>query len=806
MNETRRRPEGVPQAIADLCNQLADSIYIMDDAGIIRYANSAFEEMTGYASEEAVGQSTSILASGSHPAAVFGGMWEDLRAGKAFRFVFTNRKKDGSTYDEGVMISPIVDAETGRSLYVHMGRLIKFTRQSYDVFTILANSAPAGIYLEQDGVLYFVNDRLASMLAGKPQDFVGTHWADMLFDEEKERVKAYVLSAQTTKESPDLPMECRVRQKDGGERWVMASLQPIFLTGPAGASGQFNAGYVVDITASKLAEERLRNALSIQSATLDSTTDGIVVINNDREIISHNERYAEIWKIDDIIKTGAEQMRAKIYELLSDPEEFRQIVQDTWSDPGAEKTGTLALKDGRNLEFVSKPQIVDGRVAGRVWSWRDVTERKRFESALLQLANHDSLTGLMNRHKIQEELEACLSGEVSGRGALFLLDLDGFKEVNDTFGHQAGDEILVQVAHVLSESGLGSQIARFGGDEFAMLLAGVAPSQALQTAERILHRLSEADYLVSGARVQLTASMGVALYPAHATTSDELLSAADLALYEAKADEDSNLCVYSARLKNSSFLHRRGDLQAKLRDAISKGQGKLYAEKTEALQADSPAIYRLTIRMTGSRNDVLSVRDIGVLAQRASLSAALDRWLLREAISLARRPSFLSTNAGLSFEMSVHSLAHPDVLRRLLDLAALRSAHGSPMVIEFTALDALQGAESAITTLRSAGYRFKVSDTGSSELAQVLSCMPIDYVKLDRSVVRDLGAEDLVRPLLEGTIFMARRLGAAVVADGVAKDETLAALRALGVDYARGPAVATSRSANSVFRVTQRAA
>jgi diguanylate cyclase (GGDEF)-like protein len=489
---------------------------------------------------------------------------------------------------------------------------------------------------------------------------------------------------------------------------------------------------------------------------------------------------------------------------LMDPEAFQEMLLQTRQDPTIEEMVTVDLVDGRHMELYSKPQIVDGEVVGRVWSWRDITERRRFESALIRLANYDSLTGLMNRRKIQEELEACMSGTGRARGALLLLDLDGFKEVNDTFGHQAGDEVLLQVGRVLADSDVGDLIGRFGGDEFAILLPGFTPAEAMQAAERILHHLSDHTYVAGGGKVALTGSMGVAFYPGHARTSDELLSAADLALYEAKSQNNSSLHVYSSRLQRNSRLQRRGDWQTQLGNAISNGKGKLYAEKTSPLQDKLAPIYRLTIRLTGPRPNILSSRDLGARAQQLGLTLALDRWLLRETVSLARRPSFIATAAGLSFDLSVHSLAHPDVVRGLLDLSALRAAHDSPLVLELTDLESIAVAGSAIATLRSAGYRFEVPERDRRKLAKIMAALPVDYLRLDSSIVQDLDANLGVLPLIEGALHTARRLGAVSVADGVPDRDILSMLRDLGLEYARGPAISPARSANSVFRIAGR--
>jgi diguanylate cyclase (GGDEF)-like protein/PAS domain S-box-containing protein len=795
---------GIPSLFPLLFDQLADSVYIMDLGGVIQYANPAFEMLTGYSQAEVIGRTDSFLESGVHPDAVYAEMWDTVRSGTPFRFVFTNLKKNGEVYEEGVMVSPICGTEGFTTHFLHMGRLIKITRQTYDVFTLLANSAPAGIYLQRDGVLFFVNDNLSSLLGYAANELVGKPWLPFVLREDREAVRESL--ADSMEVDPRPAFECRIVTKNGEVRWIMASVQPITLHGQAAVSGEFVAGYIVDITDRKHAEERLQNALGMYAATIESTTDGIIVVAPNGSQVSRNRRFAEIWKLGGKAPQAADQnsVREAMLAQMKDPEQLVALIQASITDPEADSTAAVDLVDGRHLEVYTKPQIVDGSVVARVWSWRDVTERRRFESALIRLANHDSLTGLMNRRKIQEELERCLASANDAHGALLLLDLDGFKEVNDTFGHQAGDEVLTQVARVLTDSDVGDLIGRFGGDEFAILLPDVTPVQAMHAAEHTLSCLANSTYIAAGARISLTGSMGVALYPTHASTSDELLSAADLSLYEAKSGGRTNLHVYSPRLKRRSRLQRRGDWQTTLRNAITNRQGKLYVEKTAPLREEAPVIYRLTLRLTGSRSQVLSSRELGTLAQQASLSLELDRWLLREAIALARRPAFIATAAGLAFELSPHSLSHPDVLKRLLDLAALRARNDCPLIIEPTNLDSIASASSAIATLRAAGYRFKVPEASSQVLARVMQTLPIDYLKLSSSIVAELGENTSVRPLLEGILHAARRLGAYTVAEGVSDQATLDALRDLGVDYVRGAPIDRARSANTMFRTSVR--
>jgi diguanylate cyclase (GGDEF)-like protein/PAS domain S-box-containing protein len=795
---------GIPSLFPLLFDQLADSVYIMDLNGVIRYANPAFEMLTGYAQAEVIGKSDTFLESGVHPDAVYAEMWDTVRSGTPFRFVFTNRKKNGDVYEEGVMVSPISGTEGYTTHFLHMGRQIKVTRQTYDVFTLLANSAPAGIYLQREGVLFFVNNHLASLLGYQPNELVGKQWLQLVFEDDREDVLRSVLATAVSEPRP--AFECRIYTKTGDIRWIMASAQPITLHGQAAVSGDFFAGYVVDITDRKHTEDRLQNALSLYAATIESTTDGIIVETLSGHELSRNHRFSEIWKLDAGAGVGLDRnaVQAAMQAQMKDPEQFISMTDATLADPEHECTAAIDLVDGRHLEVYTKPQVVEGAVVARVWSWRDVTEHRRFESALIRLASYDSLTGLMNRRKIQEELDRCLARDNNAHGALLLLDLDGFKEINDSFGHQAGDEVLVQVAHVLADSDVGELIGRFGGDEFAILLPNLTPSHAMQVAERTMNRLEGSTYVAAGAHISLTGSMGVALYPTHANTSDELLSAADLSLYEAKSGGHTNLCVYSPQLKRHSQLQRRGDWQMTLRTAINDGRGKLYVEKTIPLQDEAPDIYRLTLRLTGSRSQILSSRDLGALAHQASLSLELDRWLLKEATALAGRPAFGSITAGLSIELSPHSLSHADIQKQLLDLAARRARNDRPLIIELANLDSIAGLKSTISSLRAEGYSFKVPERSSQTLARIVQTIPIDYLKLEGPILAASVENPTVRALMEGVVHTARGLGAYSIAEGVPDEATLDALRDLGVDYARGAPIDRARSANAVFKISVR--
>ena len=212
-------------------------------------------------------------------------------------------------------------------------------------------------------------------------------------------------------------------------------------------------GYVVsahDVTERVAVETELRAALSLLHATLDSTADGILVVDADGHITSFNRRFAEMWHLEDDVLTARDDERAlsAVLDQLADPDAFLRKVEELYAQPDAESYDMLDFSDGRVFERFSIPQRVDGHVVGRVWSFRDLTERKRLEDELVYRAFHDQLTGLPNKARFCDRVQhAAERSERSAEGfAVLFLDLDNFKTVNDSLGHDAGDRLLVSAA------------------------------------------------------------------------------------------------------------------------------------------------------------------------------------------------------------------------------------------------------------------------------------------------------------------------------------------------------------------------
>ncbi len=287
------------------------------------------------------------------------------------------------------------------------------------------------------------------------------------------------------------------------------------------------------------AEGALRESEELLKAIVESTADGILVVNNSGQVIYANELFAKMWRIpEELLETrDDEKLLSHVVEQLEDPEGFLAKVQELYQT-SQEGSDVLSFKDGRVFERFSRPLLTEIDVIGRVWSFRDITERKRVEEALREAANRDPLTGLPNRRAgtaaIGERLAA--AKENGSAFAVMVLDLDRFKKINDSFGHETGDAALIQFSDVISKLvGDSGEICRIGGDEFNIGIEKMEMEAALAFAQRIhstlRYTLERSD---SALRPQFTVSIGVACYPEDGADASVLGRRADRAMYEAK--------------------------------------------------------------------------------------------------------------------------------------------------------------------------------------------------------------------------------------------------------------------------------
>ena len=414
-------------------------------------------------------------------------------------------------------------------------------------------------------------------------------------------------------------------------------------------------------------------------------------------------------------------------------------------------------------------------------------ERDHHLRALEHQAHHDSLTGLPNRVLLKKRIEEDMTRVSSG--ALFLVDLDRFKEINDTLGHPVGDQLLAAVAGRLRESaaGRGGWVSRLGGDEFAAWFPAMGdPAEADAVARRLLEDLARPAE-VEGLRLEVGASVGIALLPCHAQTPSGLLRCADVAMYAAKA-RGSGPGLYDA--SQDPYSTERLTLLSELGGAVRGGELRLAYQPRVSIADGRVRGVEALVRWQHPRHGLLSPARFVPLAELSDAVRALTLWVLDEALAQQARWK----SQGLALPVSVNFSA-----RHLMDEAcadhierslAAHAADPSGLEIEITESALIADPERAAATLeriRALGVRIAVDDfgTGYSSLAH-LRRLPLHTLKIDVSFVRHMRANPADRAIVASTIHLAHDLGFAAVAEGIEDRETLAALAELGCDEGQG--------------------
>ncbi|MAA97882.1 MAG: hypothetical protein CMN86_06255 [Stappia sp.] len=437
-----------------------------------------------------------------------------------------------------------------------------------------------------------------------------------------------------------------------------------------------------------------------------------------------------------------------------------------------------------------------GEITGALLVLRDVSAQTRLARELHRQAREDVLTGLSNRLWLQEELANVLnradgSGETSG---LLTIDIDGFKLVNDVAGHTAGDALLCQIADMLRsfEANEGVSCARFGGDEFAVLVEGVGEREASALAESIVSTLDRMRFSWDGSIYRVSASIGVAMIEPRPTTDlprtiVEVLHQADQACLHAKETGGARAAVY--RPDTAEMIARRtdiGNIQL-IRRSLEHGTLQLHTMPIAPIDGTSEPMREVLLRFVGDDGRILPPSSLIATAERHGLMQEIDRWVVSNALA---HVGTLADGERITINLSGLSVGDRDFKSFLLD--ALDSApqaalHVSFEITETAAVRSMSTAQALVFALRQRGCGVILDDFGSglSSFAY-LRQFPIDSLKIDGSIIGDVAHDKLQRTIVAGIVAVARQIGVSVIAEYVEDARTLEVLRELGVTHAQG--------------------
>jgi diguanylate cyclase (GGDEF)-like protein/PAS domain S-box-containing protein len=658
---------------------------------------------------------------------------------------------------------------------------------SEERFRSLSASAPNGIYaLDLQGRLLYANDRLVELTGLSHDQLTGTGWLDMIHPDERERVVSESGPAAVERR---LATEFRIVRPDGAVRWVRTRASEL-----RGSSGE-HAGFVgslEDVT-SELEALREISAREAEYRMLAENSSDFLA----RHAPDGTYRYCSPacvaitgYSPEELI--GTSPFRLVAAEDRDAVRAYARLVSER--EEPATAAYRLRCKDGqlRWLETTARAVRDDAGVRELVSVTRDISERKQAEIELSHAALHDTLTGLPNRALFLDRLGLALrrTERRSGSVAVLFCDLDRFKVVNDSLGHDAGDRLLVDVAgRIVTALRPADTVARFGGDEFTILCEDIAGEiEAATIAQRIVDVFRD-PFLLEDGEVFLATSVGIAIARGNDDRAEDLIRDADAAMYRAKERGKGPSEIFDEAMRADAVA--RLETESALRRAVERGELRLHYQPEVDLATGAVRGFEALVRWDHPARGLLGPNAFIPLAEETGLIVPIGEWVLREAATEAARWATASSEPlTLSVNLSARQLAQQDLVAMVRRAMAETGIDPATLCLEITESAVMESGSATTAQLRalkSLGIRLAIDDfgTGFSSLAH-LRRFPVDVLKIDGTFVAGLGHEPQDASIAAAVISLAHALGLDTVAEGIETEEQLTILRSLGCDLGQG--------------------
>jgi len=480
------------------------------------------------------------------------------------------------------------------------------------------------------------------------------HAISLIVSDDLERVKANI--DHTLKHGTWSPIEYRVQLENGQNRIFKAEGLTVEYENN---SPKQMVGFVQDISALKETQNNLEESLYLlrvaenrqrelritaqieqqrMSALLSAMNIGILFEDKKGRVEFVNPAFKQLWAIEESLELGEMQtcdVLSHSTHRLARPDQASKYIMQVLDTNEISERFEIDLYDGRILTQLSYPVAdVDGAILGRLWIYEDITQERQTAQQLLYLAERDPLTGLQNRHRFQEQLEQYLRTTKRNdiKFALLYFDLDEFKFINDTFGHRAGDTVLVRIAGEVSSLVRSNEVfARLGGDEFAILVQQKKETEAIALATRIIHAISSISFHFRGSNIRLTASIGIAFFPDHGLGMEDLIAHADAAMYQSKSMGKNTCCVYDAKRDVSEKKTTRITWEKRISEALQKDLFELHYQGVYNIVDKSLRHIEVLVRMHEPKNRkrLIMPGQFIPVAEKSEQIINIDKWVLK---------------------------------------------------------------------------------------------------------------------------------------------------------------------------------
>lgn len=546
-------------------------------------------------------------------------------------------------------------------------------------------------------------------------------------------------------------------------------------------------------------EESLRFQKELFETALNNMSQGLCMFDSDTRLVVCNERYLQMYNLPhDLVVPGVsllEILRHRVQRgsFSGDPERYISDLE-TAITQSAVHSQIVRAEDDRTISIVNQPMTNGGWVA----THEDITERTKAEAQIRFLARHDSLTGLTNRAAFQSEMEQALKRTRRGDTiAVLCLDLDYFKNVNDTLGHIVGDKLLCAVAKRIGECVRDMDaIARLGGDEFAVLQIGSSPDIAGTCAQQLIDAIDR-PYDIDSHHVVVSASIGIAMAPHDGTSNEQLLRNADMALYRAKSGGRSTYRFFESQM--GVQLQARRILELDLRKALANGEFEVFYQPQLDAKTEDITGCEALLRWNHPTRGLVSPGEFIPVTEEIGLIVPIGEWVLRQAcIEAAQWPAPIR----IAVNLSPAQFKSRALIQTVVNALAQSGLEPSRLELEITESVLLHENEATFSTLhelRSFGIRISMDDfgTGYSSLSYLRS-FPFDKIKIDRSFVKDLAGQNDCAAIIKAIAGLGLGLGIVTTAEGVETREQLEHVRAEGCTEVQGYLFSAPQPANKL--------